>query len=191
MPSRSSRRTASKRYGKSSLLTTKPAASGTSTAVFSSRSQRRCSSSFVSAVASSGKDSSTSFIFSTGLNTWSAAKRSGRPLAAAISATESEDVVVATIVSAGSSSPSWRWMSHLTAVSSATASTTMSQSASVAEVGDHARGPDLLGGSLGGLLAARPDDHLVVLVGGPREAASDRSATDYSQLMSQIPPLVD
>ena len=49
----------------------------------------------VSSLASSGKASSTSFILSTGLNTCSAAKRSGRPLAAASSATESDEVVVA------------------------------------------------------------------------------------------------
>jgi hypothetical protein len=47
------------------------------------------------------------------LKTWSAAKRSGRPLALAISATDSDEVVVARIVSAGSSSPSFLWMPHL------------------------------------------------------------------------------
>ena len=54
-------------------------------------------------MASAGKQSSTSSIFSTGLNTWSAAKRSGRPLAAASVATDSEEVVLATSVASGSS----------------------------------------------------------------------------------------
>ena len=58
----------------------------------------------------------------------------------------------------------------------------------LAQIGDQPRRPTLTA-ALGGLLAARPDDHLVVLVGGPREAARDRSATHYSQLMSQIPVL--
>ena len=80
-------------------------------------------------------------------------------------------------------------MSHLTSVSSATASTTMSQPASSSRSVTTRALADLLGGPLGGLLAARPDDHFVVLRGRPREPARDRPAADYSQLMSQIPAL--
>ena len=61
----------------------------------------------VGAAAASGNDSSTSAIFSTGLNTCSAAKRSGRPLASASSATDSDDVVVPSSASSGSSVLSW------------------------------------------------------------------------------------
>jgi hypothetical protein len=88
------------------LFTTKPAASGTSTAVLSSCSQSSCSRRFVSSLAPSGNDSSTSFILSTGLNTCSAPKRSGRPLASASAATESEEVVVASTASPSSTSES-------------------------------------------------------------------------------------
>ena len=49
------------------------------------------------------------------------------------------------------------------------------------EIEDHAGPSDLLCGLLGGLLAARPEDHFVVFRGGAREAARNRSAADYSQ----------
>ena len=61
------------------------------------------------------------------------------------------------------------------------------------EVGDHARRPSTVSPARSAeLLAARPDDHLVVLGGGPREAARDRPAADYSQLHEpHSRPLVD
>ena len=81
-PCSSSSSTASNSYGKSSRLTTKPGMSGTSTAVLPSAShsfsvQGAC----LGRRRPPGKDSSTSFIFSTGLNTCRPTKRSARPLA--------------------------------------------------------------------------------------------------------------
>ena len=51
-------------------------------------------------MASGGKASSTSFIRGTGLKTWRPTNRSGEPLAAASSAIDSDEVVVASTASA-------------------------------------------------------------------------------------------
>jgi hypothetical protein len=49
---------------------------------------------------------------------------------------------------------------------------------------DHARVLHPLPGALGRALAARPDHHLVVLRGRPRQPAGDRPATDYPECVS-------
>ena len=86
MPLSSSRRTALNRYGNSRRFTTKPGSAGHLDGA-SCRAPRRARgrAGACRTLASSGKASSTSFIFSTGLKTWMPAKRSGRPLAAASS----------------------------------------------------------------------------------------------------------
>ena len=127
-PLESSSRTASKRNGKSSRLTTNPALSGTSTAVFpSARHQSRARSAAPSRNGS-GKHSSTSSILCGGLKTWRPSRRSERSLAAAIAPMERDEVVVARSAS-GQAAPSSRSSSAFAPTSSTIASTTMSQSA--------------------------------------------------------------
>ncbi len=109
-------------------MTTKPAWSGTSTAVLPSAAHQASARSRVSSLIPSGKQTSTSCIRGTGLKTWSPKRRPGIPAAAAISATLSEEVVVArsafgqAAATAASTSP-------FGPVSSITDSTTTSQSA--------------------------------------------------------------
>jgi hypothetical protein len=119
-----------KSSGKSSRLTTKPGVSGTSTAVLPSRSQSASLRTRVSSLATAGKTSSTSGIRSTGLKTWIPANRSGRPLAAASSSIDRDDVVVPRIVLPFTSPASRPSTSRFTAASSTTASTTYVQRAS-------------------------------------------------------------
>src|SRR6476469_4986619 len=118
-------RTASKRSGKSSRLTTKPARSGTSTAVLPSAAHQASAVSREPA-APSGKQTSTSFIRGTGLNTCRP-KSLLMPAASAIAAMLSEDVVVARS-ELGQASATVASSSPLGASSSTIASTITSQS---------------------------------------------------------------
>jgi hypothetical protein len=92
------------------------------------------------------------------------AKRSGRPLAAAISATDSEDVVVASLLFLGDR------LHHDLGVRQ------------LVQVGDHLGAfLELVLRLFGGLRPARPEHDFVRLVGSVGEAAGDRPAPDYSE----------
>ena len=136
-------------------------------------------------VASAGKQSSTSGIFSTGLNTWRAAKRSGRPLAAARAATGSDDVVLATSVCVGKHLAERG--EHLALDGQILGHGLDGERApgQLAQVGDHASViADLGVRGVGRALAAGPDHHLVMVGGHLRQAAGDGAAADDPQLFA-------
>ena len=122
-------RTASSKYGTRSRFTTKPGVSLATTAAFPILSTNPFATSNAASFVGRARMISTSFMSGTGLKKWSPRTRSGRPVVAAISVIESEEVLLAkTAVGGTSLSRAWK-TSRFASTFSTTASTTSSHGA--------------------------------------------------------------